>query len=135
MRVFGEFQDVRQGDEIDALGVERQFVEAAQQLAGIRMGVARAMGAGAAVQRQCRERHAVLAQGVNGGQAHLHGVIAEDVRHDLVVLARLPFQHVLAGRRGEPFFPIYNRSVGHRSTHVESGVNPRIPGQLYLGDP
>ncbi len=95
---------------------KRQFVEAAQQLAGIRMGVARAVGGRrgrqAPVPRTaCGSRAACRWR---GGPSARRGSRRCPPRPGRTGATPIPARIGRAARRA-PFFPIYNRSVGHRA--------------------
>lgn len=90
MRVRGKLEHVRQQHQVEAAGGEGQLVFAAAQVAALRAAVDPA-------------RHAIGAQQLQPGQAELHRVIAEDVRHQPVHSVLLPVEQVTPLRRLQPF--------------------------------
>ena len=85
-----EFEHMRQHQQVNAAGGERQSTAVGNEVAG---GIEADPGA---------QGNTVLAQQFDLGQAYLNGVKPEHVFHRAIELRLFPAQHVFALGRGEP---------------------------------
>ena len=99
MRIGIELQGVRHHYQIDAVGGERQIMQVGTHFRGAVIAPVVAAEA---------QRHPVGAQEVVGRQRQLHGIEAENVGDQEVVLLLLPIEHILAGWRLQPVFETLN---------------------------
>ena len=99
MRIGVELQRVRHHHKIDAVGCKGQIMQVGAHFRSA--GIAPVVAAKA-------QRHAVGAQEIVGGQRKLHGIEAENVGDQQVVLLLFPVEHILAGWRLQPVFESLN---------------------------
>ena len=132
VRIAGELERMRQDDEIEAGGVERQGIEVAAQRrrrhdVDAALGVLRAPSPAADLRRASsagtssargldREpamRHPIGAQRVELRQAELQRVEAEQVGDGVVEMTLLPCEQVLSRRGPQPLGQLYDRAFRH----------------------
>ena len=147
VRIAGELERMRQDDEVEAGGVERQGIEVAAQRRRRHDGRARPRrraGVVAAPDRVARSRrnfivargldrkpamrHPVGAQRVELRQAELQRVEAEQVGHGVVEMALFPREQVLPRGGFQPLGQLYDRAFRH-----EPDRPARVRRQLLLG--
>jgi len=99
VRIGIEFQGVRHHHEVDAVVGKGQVVQVRTHFGDTVV---------AAVVAAEAEGHAIGAQKIMAGQRKLHGVEAENVGNQFVVLHLFPVEHILSGRRRQPVLESLN---------------------------
>src|SRR5665811_1226692 len=104
VRIFGEFENMRQQHQIQAVAVERQL------RANQAHGVPRVISGAEA------QRHPVAAQKIMLRQPQLQRVVAEYIAHRPVEIGLLARQHIAALRSGKPFAQTFRSyfTIRHR---------------------